>query len=194
MNNSIPLSPEKPIFLIGYMGSGKTTLGRALAQATGLDFLDLDDFIVEREGKTIKEIFSEKGEKGFRELERDSLRLARDCGAGIIACGGGTPCFFDNMDFISREGISVWLDASIECLTSRLSAERSARPLLANISEEDLRKKIEKDLESRNPFYEKALIRFDSSRLDTSEEIQESVKQFLKNPDVFKSKNTYICD
>ena len=95
------------IFLIGYMGSGKTTLGKAFAKAAGLEFIDLDWYIEERLHKTISKIFAEQGESGFREIERKLLHEAGDFEDGLIACGGGTPCFFDNMDYMNQAGASV---------------------------------------------------------------------------------------
>ena len=98
------------IFLIGYMGAGKTTLGKAFARAMGLAFVDLDWYIEERFHKTIRQIFSERGEDGFRELEKRMLHEAGDFEDVVISVGGGTPCFFDNMDYMNQTGETVFLD------------------------------------------------------------------------------------
>ena len=101
----------KTTFLIGYMGSGKTTLGRAVAARTGIRFIDLDDYIEEREGCSIREIFASRGEDAFRAIERDALQEVSRMADTLVACGGGTPCFGDNMDLLNRCGLTVYLDA-----------------------------------------------------------------------------------
>lgn len=98
----------KRIFLMGYMGSGKTTLGRAFARAEGLEFIDLDWYIEERLHKSISELFAERGEEGFRNLERKMLHEAGEFEDVVIACGGGTPCFFDNMEYMNRQGTTIF--------------------------------------------------------------------------------------
>lgn len=113
------------IFLIGYMGSGKTTLGKAFAKAAGLEFIDLDWYIEERLHKTISKIFAEQGESGFREVERKLLHEAGDFEDVLIACGGGTPCFFDNMDYMNQAGDTVFLDVSPEVLFRRLKIAKT---------------------------------------------------------------------
>ena len=128
----------KRIFLIGYMGSGKTTLGRAFSKEQKLTFIDLDWYIEERFHKTIQQIFAERGENGFRELERRMLHEVADFEDVVIAAGGGTPCFFDNMDFMNEHGVTVLLEAKPSTLFNRLKVAKSQRPLLANKSDEEL--------------------------------------------------------
>ena len=94
----------KPIFIIGFMGSGKSTLGRALAQATGLTFIDLDTYIEQRFHANVRDIFAQRGEDGFRRLERMMLHEVSEFEDVIVACGGGTPCFFNNMEHINSHG------------------------------------------------------------------------------------------
>ena len=106
----------KAIFLIGYMGSGKSTLGKALAQRCDIRFIDLDDYIEERAGKKIREIFAEDGEAAFRDLERRMLLEVSDMDNVLVACGGGTPCFGDNMELMNSRGITVLLQTSHERL------------------------------------------------------------------------------
>ena len=125
----------KPVFLIGYMGCGKSTLGRALSVATGLDFIDLDHYIEQRFHATIAELFASRGEDGFRRVEQAMLREVCDFSDVIIACGGGTPCFFNNMDEMNAAGTTVWLNTPISRLYERLQRNRSKRPILANKSD-----------------------------------------------------------
>ena len=99
------------IFLIGFMGSGKTTLGKALAQKLGVDFIDLDLYIETRYHKTVREIFAESGEERFRQIEKSLLHEVADFENVIIAAGGGTPCFFDNIDYMNGHGTCVYLKA-----------------------------------------------------------------------------------
>ena len=115
------------IFLIGFMGSGKTTLGKALAQKLGVDFIDLDLYIETRYHKTVREIFAESGEERFRQIEKSLLHEVADFENVIIAAGGGTPCFFDNIDYMNGHGTCVYLKASVEELCKRLAGGPLAR-------------------------------------------------------------------
>lgn len=163
------------------MGSGKTTLGRAVADRTGIRFVDLDDYIEERESMTIKEIFATRGEQSFRDLERDALReLSLGDGDVLVACGGGTPCFGDNMALMNSVGITVYLDAPHGRLLERLKLGRDKRPLIASLSDDELSAFILSQLEWREPFYRQAALKFDSSRLETTAQVAESVDEFLK--------------
>lgn len=170
------------IFLIGYMGSGKTTLGRAVAgRHAAIDFIDLDDYIEASQGKSISRIFAELGEKGFRDIEREALRsLAEQPGEALIACGGGTPCHFDNMDYMNARGTTVLLQASMETLKRRLTLLRSTRPLIADLSDEQLAGFIADNLAKRMTHYGKAAITFCSDRLETEEEIEETANDFIR--------------
>ena len=167
------------IYLLGYMGSGKTTFGRALASACGKTFVDLDDYIEEIKRKKIREIFRDTGEEGFRRIERESLRQLSETDVDIIACGGGTPCFFDNMEFMNSKGYTVWLNASQERLFERLRLENSTRPLIAGLNDENIRQRISADLKKRTPFYEAAQIHLDADRLDSAEEISRTLRDFI---------------
>ena len=106
------------IILIGYMGSGKTTVGKALSKETGMMFYDLDWYIESRMHKTVSQIFAEKGEEGFRKIEHNMLHEVAEFEDVIISCGGGTPCFFDNMDYLNQQGDVVYLKATPETLYS----------------------------------------------------------------------------
>lgn len=145
------------IFLIGFMGSGKTHWGKALAEKLQLPFYDLDKIITETQGKSITEIFSEQGEEYFRQLERDLLHdIIEKHPAIVLSCGGGTPCFFNNIDFMKKHGTVVWLNSSIEALTERLKKEKNQRPLIKDISDDDLRSYILKKMNDRRLYYEQA--------------------------------------
>ncbi|PKV66972.1 shikimate kinase [Pontibacter ramchanderi] len=140
------------------MGAGKTTLGRELAGRLGYTFVDLDEYIEQREGRSIQELFEAAGQEGFRRAERAALEaVVQDFEQAIIATGGGTPCFFDNIDFINQHGASIFLDVPAEELVQRLLlTDLSQRPLLAQKSEADLKDFIVKTLATRLAFYKQA--------------------------------------
>ena len=171
------------IFLIGYMGAGKTTLGKAFARAMGLTFVDLDWYIEERYHKTVSQIFAERGEDGFRELEKRMLHEASDFENVVISVGGGTPCFFDNMDYMNQVGETVFLDVDNQVLFRRLKVAKQQRPLLANKTDEELMAFIQEALEERLPHYTKAKHVFNGELLENRHQIQQSVerlKELLK--------------
>ncbi len=163
------------------MGSGKTTLGRALSVATGRRFIDLDHYIENRFCCSVRDIFQQQGEDKFRQIERNMLHEVADFEDVIVACGGGTPCFYDNVDYMNEHGITVFLDTPIERLHSRLMRGRAKRPLIADKNEEELRAFIITALEQRMPFYSKANHKFSSQYLETESEVSVSVKQFIEN-------------
>lgn len=160
------------IFLTGYMGAGKTTLGRDLSDFLGLSFIDLDVFIEERFHKTIRQIFAERGEEAFRELERRMLHEVAEFEDVIVSTGGGTPCFFDNMSFMNSCGQTVYLRVSIDELAARLEMARQTRPVLQNRTGEALKAFIRESLESRLPFYEQARFIFDAETMDTHDDVR----------------------
>lgn len=164
------------IILIGYMGAGKTTLGKALARQLNVDFCDLDWFIEERYHRTIQQIFDEKGEAGFREIERNMLHEVAEFENIIISCGGGTPCFFDNIEFMNSKAKTVYLKASPETLFQHLKMGKNERPLLKNKTDEELIRFITSSLEQREPFYNKANYIFDVSLLNNIDKIKDSVR------------------
>lgn len=163
------------IFLIGYSGAGKTTLGRAYAHKFGLSFIDLDWYIEQRFHKTITGLFNERGEKGFRELEHKMLCEVSDFEDVVISCGGGTPCYADNIDIMLAKGKTVFLDSSHDTLFRRIKADRSGRPLLQGLDDTQLAEAIDKSLVQRRPFYEKAQYRIDSDLLENKRQIEECV-------------------
>ncbi len=146
------------LYLIGFMGSGKSYTGRQLAKKLKLDFVDLDDLIEERAEKTIAEIFAEEGEMNFRLMESAALKSIGSQDDLVIACGGGTPCFLDNMDWILADGLSIFLDTPIPMLLERLKPELEKRPLLQGKNEEELSLFLEEKIAERLPFYRRANI------------------------------------
>ena len=144
------------IFLIGYMGAGKTTVGKLLATRLNMPFIDLDAYIEQRFFKTVSQIFEEKGEDGFRKIEQAMLREITDFEDTILAVGGGTPCFFDNMQVMNEKGLTVYLKTSPEMLCKTLSKAKTKRPLIANKTDEELLAFIEENLAKREFFYTQA--------------------------------------
>ena len=140
------------IILIGYMGSGKSTIGERTAKSLGMEFLDTDVLIEEQEGMTISELFAQKGESYFRQKETETIQKLKEEAKGIVlATGGGLPMREENQKLLKKLGTVVYLKASVDTLVERLKGDIT-RPLL---KEGDLRKKIETMIENRNPIYEK---------------------------------------
>lgn len=165
------------IIFIGYMGSGKTTVGKALSKALDIPFYDLDWYIETRRRKKISEIFAEHGEEGFRQIEHNMLHEVAEFEDVIISCGGGTPCFFDNIDYLNRQGDVVWLKATPEVLYQHLLMSKGDRPLLKGKSPEELITFIREQLSVREPFYQKAKYTLDVSLLDQYDKIQQSIEK-----------------
>lgn len=144
------------IFLIGYMGSGKTTAGKKLAQALGYEFVDVDDLIELKEGKTIAQLFDAEGEDCFREIEKQVLQATFNKNNAVISTGGGAPCFFDNMEQMNKHGKTIYIELEPRVLAERLKNEKNERPLIKNKTDEKLLSFIEATLAKRNPYYKKA--------------------------------------
>jgi shikimate kinase len=162
------------IFLLGFMGSGKTTLGKQLSGLMGLPFIDLDERIESAAGATIGDIFKRKGEDFFRKIEAVRLReiIAAEENM-ILACGGGTPCYHDNITFINASGISIWLNTPKEIMSERLIKESGHRPLINGLSSTQLEEFIEDRLEQRLAYYSQAKFIFNPA----AESLDELVKQ-----------------
>lgn len=142
--------------MIGFMGCGKSYLGQKLAQHSHVLFIDLDDYITQKEGRSIARIFEENGAETFRNLEQKYLQSLENESFAIVACGGGTPCYFDNMRVMQEMGRSIFLSVPPLVLFERLLRGREHRPLLAHLSDAALMDFIEKKLAERLPFYQKA--------------------------------------
>ncbi|MFD1294003.1 shikimate kinase [Lutibacter holmesii] len=167
------------IVLLGYMASGKSAVGKVLAKKMNLQFIDLDDFIEKKEGKSISDIFDLHGEIYFRRVEaiylEEVLNLSENC---IISLGGGTPCYGNNMEYLKNKSVSFYLNASIQTIFDRLEGETSQRPLVATIGKENLKEYLAKHLFERNPFYQKAdfTISVDNKSLNT---IVEAIEELV---------------
>lgn len=160
------------IFLVGFMGSGKSTLGRRLKNEMEWDFLDLDDVFEEKYQTTIKEYFATLGEDAFREAERQVLAEVIHRKKVIISTGGGTPCFFDNMDVMNQNGLTIYLKLSVDTLITRLNTGKNVRPLVAGKSGEELYNFIEEKLSEREGFYQQSKIIADAEILGVEAYVQ----------------------
>jgi shikimate kinase len=170
---------EKCIILVGYMCAGKTTVGKALAKALGRSFYDLDWYIEERFHKRVPQIFAEEGEDRFRELEHRMLHEVAEFENIILSCGGGTPCFFDNMDYMNSVAHTFYLKASPETLCSHIAISRGERPLLKGKSPEELKTFITEQLAARSCYYEKAQHSIDINVLDSFDKINDIVNLII---------------
>ena len=170
----------KSIIIIGYMGAGKTTVGKALAKELGVMFYDLDWYIESRMRKTVKQIFDEIGEEGFRKIERNMLHEVAEFENVVVSCGGGTPCFFDNMDYMNQLGVWIYLKASPETLHTHLKMGKGVRPLLLNKTPEEVEIFIREQLKLREPFYNKAKHIIDINVMDDFDKINGMVQQIRK--------------
>jgi shikimate kinase len=144
------------IFLTGFMGCGKTTLAKKLSARLGYELVDLDHEIEKQAGKSVGEYFALHGESAFRELESQTLKTFPYQQNSIIATGGGTPCYFDNIDWMNLNGLTVYIEMSPTALAKRLENGKAKRPLLKDLDEQGIVDFITQKLEERNPFYRKA--------------------------------------
>jgi shikimate kinase len=145
------------IYLIGFMGSGKTHWGRLLSEKLKLPLFDLDEQIVFAEKKSINDIFAEKGEEYFRMKEKELLHaITESYDKFVMSCGGGAPCYFNNIDYMHRAGITVWLNTPLDTLYKRLLKEKEERPLLRTLSDDQLKTFIKKKFADRKIYYEQA--------------------------------------
>ncbi len=168
------------IILVGYMCVGKTTIGKALAQRMGLSFYDLDWYVEGRRRQRISEIFEKVGEEGFRNIERNMLHEVAEFEDIVLSCGGGTPCFFDNMDYLNQKGTTLYLKASPEIIVAHYKMSRTVRPLLKDKSEEELHEFVGKQLAERSPYYEKASHIIDVDILDTADRVDQLVDLIIR--------------
>ncbi len=159
------------------MGSGKTTVGRALAKEIGLPFYDLDWYIESRMRKKISQIFAERGEEGFRKIECNMLHEVAEFEDVVISCGGGTPCFFDNIDYLNQQAQVVYLRCEPEVLHKHLLMGKGDRPLLKGKTPDELIEYIRQQLELREPYYTKARYTLDVSLMDNTEKIKITIEK-----------------
>lgn len=168
------------IILLGYMGAGKTTVGKVLSKELNMPFYDLDWYVEGRMRKTIAALFAERGEEGFRKIEHNMLHEVAEFENIILSCGGGTPCFFDNIDYLNQQGETVYLKASPEVLYQHLRIGRTERPLLKGKTQEELLNHIKEQLSQREPFYTQAKHILDVSLMDNFEKITITVAELRK--------------
>ena len=167
------------IYLIGYMGSGKTTIGRVLAKKLDCQFIDIDHFIENRQRKTINEIFLDKGEDTFREMEHSVLEEISLFENVVISTGGGTPCFHDNMTLMNETGFTIYLKVSINELVERLNIAKNKRPLLRDKSNSEMYTFISENIEKRSFYYNQAQLIFDAERMLTKIEVDHIVDKLI---------------
>lgn len=168
------------IYLIGYMGCGKSTLGRKLAATLNLDFIDLDTFLEEKYFKTIPQIFAVEGEGAFRIKEQKVLHEVSAFDDVVVATGGGAPCFFDNMEVMNNSGFCFFLDVDTESLVKRLIHSKTERPIIKGKSPEELHLFIDQMMLKRRPFYEKAryIIKDNEIKPEQVLELLDNTKRF----------------
>lgn len=177
----IPYSNDKskmrrPIFLVGYMAAGKTTLGKYAARRIGREFIDLDRYIESRFMRSIPELFAQWGEEKFRKIERNMLHEAGEFDNVLIATGGGTPCFFDNMDYMKQSGTVVYLICSVDTICRRLMAAKVKRPLVANTPKADLPTVVSQMLAKREPFYMRSHHVFVADEYESAEALAQATE------------------
>lgn len=165
------------IILLGYMGAGKTTVGKALSKEIGMPFYDLDWYIESRMHRTVKQIFDERGEEAFRKIEHNMLHEVAEFENVILSCGGGTPCFFDNMDYMNRQGETIYLKATPDVLYGHLKMGKTVRPLLLNKTPDEVQAFIQEQLAEREKSYNKARHTVDVSLMDNYEKINITVSK-----------------
>lgn len=159
------------------MGAGKTTVGKALSKELNIPFYDLDWYIETRMHKTVKQLFDERGEDGFRIIERNMLHEVAEFENVIISCGGGTPCFFDNMDYLNQQGDTVYLKASPDVLYAHLKMAKTVRPLLLNKTPEEVELFISEQLTKREEIYMRAKHVLDINCMDNYDKIKVTVQK-----------------
>ncbi|MDR2776399.1 MAG: shikimate kinase [Tannerella sp.] len=155
------------IFLIGYMGAGKTTIGKVLSRRMNFSCIDTDHYIENRYRKKVGDIFATEGEMRFRDMEHRMLCEVSEFENIVISTGGGLPCFNGNMDIMNNAGMTVYLDVPAEELAARLQVSKTIRPVLQNRSGRELIDFIRENLDKRRPFYEQAWIRLNADPMYT---------------------------
>lgn len=168
------------IFLIGFMGSGKTHWGKIWAKKYQLEFYDLDEIIEKESGHTVAHIFEKEGENRFRELEHKYLRQFEKKRNFLLSCGGGTPCFDENMDWMLAHGLVIYLKAASPYILKRVMEEKEKRPLLKKLNQSELLFFIQHKLEEREPFYRRANFSVEVEKL-SDESLVSIIREFTEN-------------
>lgn len=184
MQSYLPTNAERQaplrIIFVGYMGAGKSTLGKVLSKTTGIPYYDLDTYIENRMRKSIAHIFEEQGEQQFRKTEYNMLHEVAEFEHIILSCGGGTPCYYDNMEYLNQQGETIYLKTDAGTLFQHLQMARIPRPLLKGMTDEEAQQFIERHLQEREPFYMKAKHVHNVTLLDTHEKIAETIEIIRK--------------
>ncbi len=167
------------IFLIGFMGAGKSTQAKKLAARLNFESIDLDELIEQVNKQSISEIFKANGEHHFRKIESEALRTISEQQNTVIATGGGTPCFFDNMQWMNEKGITVYLKLHPGTVYHRIAPSKSKRPLICDMNDADLMEFIMETMNGRAPFYNQAKIQISGLNLKT-EDLVNALQPFLK--------------
>ncbi|MDD7724762.1 MAG: shikimate kinase [Bacteroidales bacterium] len=157
------------VFLIGYMGCGKSTIGRYIAKDMGWRFIDMDDYVEQRIGCTISQYFAKAGEQKFRAAAAAALKSLAEEKNVIVATGGGSPCHFDNMDVMRKAGLTIYIKVEPSALAARLKGAKAQRPIIAQKSDDELEAFIAEQLKIREPFYSRAEMSVDGERLPFSD-------------------------
>jgi shikimate kinase len=174
------------VFLMGFMGAGKTTLGKALAKDLNISFIDLDQYIERRYMKSVSQIFALKGEQGFREIESRMLREVGEFDDVIVSCGGSTPLIGDNMEYMLQHGQTVYLKCDNDTLLRRLKVARSQRPLIASKTDDELAAFIESETKHREPGYLRAEFICPGDRLESRDQISDTITYLKQLLDIKK--------
>lgn len=160
------------VFLVGYMGCGKSTLGRQMAREMGCEFLDTDELVEQAEGADVSEIFARQGEAAFRTMERQAIESLRGKANAVVSTGGGLPCFGDNMELLNKLGFTVYLNVPVDTLVSRISKTGSKRPLIVQKSEDELVEFVKESLSVREPYYKQAMMTVSGRSVRASDIVQ----------------------
>lgn len=161
------------IFLLGFMGSGKTHWGRQISQKLGIPFFDMDEQVVNSEGMSINDIFEKQGEEYFRVKEKEVLHIITESHSSfVMACGGGSPCYFNNIEYMNKSGTTVWLNTPMQVLFSRLVKEKNDRPLLRRLTDDQLMSFIVKKFSDRKIYYEQSHIAIEDDNLTLDQLIE----------------------
>jgi len=157
------------IYLIGYMGSGKSTLGKGLAKALGISWLDLDSEIESRYKISVPDFFSKYGENAFRDVEHKVLKEISSVPDIVVSTGGGVPCFHNNMELMNKTGLTIYLEAKPEIILTRIGPYAWKRPLFQQMDGTDTLEKITSHLKSREHYYQRAQLTVDAANPDIEE-------------------------